>query len=366
MRPPASGALLALGLIGLTGVLVGVLGVSGVTRGVLPPTFAEASQPSSEVALRSHVIERDGTRLRIEYCGNGPLVPDPDVRRLLIMIHGTGGEACGYAEVGVEAAQLAGQLHDTLVVVPHFITHDDPAAEHEPDRLYWTRGGWKPGANSRDTPYARPWRMSSFAVVDDLVRTADAVLPNLEDTVIAGHSAGGQFSNRYAASTRVAGDARFVVANPSSYLYLDARRFSGDRFVVPDEGVIDACPEYDTYKYGMEGLYAYLRSVGPERLRTQYGERDVAYLLGEHDDDPAATSLDTRCAAGLQGAHRLERGQRYHASLAHLYDASIHDRHTLTTIPGVAHGARAIYTSPEGRAVLFGPDAATGTDEPGP
>ena len=359
MRPPLSGALLALGLIG-------VLGLSAGMVGALPLPFAEARQPSTGVALRSHAIERDGATLRIEYCGNGALAPDVDVRRLLIMIHGTGRRACGYAKVGVEAAQLAGELHDTLVVVPHFISHDDPAAEHEPDRLYWSRGGWKPGANSRDTPHARPWRMSSFAVLDDLVLTAAAVLPGLEDTVIAGHSAGGQFANRYAASTRVAGDARFVIANPSSYLYLDARRFDGDRFVLPHEEVVDACPDYDTYKYGMDdGLHAYLRSVGPELLRLQYGEREVAYLLSENDNDPAATSLDTRCAARIQGEHRLERGQRYHASLAHLYDASIHDRHTLTTVPGAGHGARATYTSPEGRAVLFGAGAdAAGPEEP--
>jgi hypothetical protein len=100
-------------------------------------------------------------------------------------------------------------------------------------------------------------------------------------------------------------------------------------------------------------------------LRTQYGERKVAYLLGEDDNDPAATSLDTRCAAEIQGEHRLERGQRYHASLGHLYDASIYDRHTLTTIPGAGHGPRATYTSPEGLAVLFATNADnTSSDEP--
>jgi hypothetical protein len=109
----------------------------------------------------------------------------------------------------------------------------------------------------------------------------------------------------------------------------------------------------------MNGLYAYLRAVGPERLHAQFGDREVAYLLGENDNNPAATALDTRCAARIQGEHRLERGQRYHASLAHLYDASIHDRHTLTTVPGAGHGARSTYTSPKGRAVLFG----TGADE---
>jgi hypothetical protein len=90
MRPPLPGAPLALGLIG-------VLSLGGVMIGALPLPFAEARQPSTEVALRSHTIERDGTPLRIEYCGNGPLRPDTDVRRLLIMIHGTGGDACGYA-----------------------------------------------------------------------------------------------------------------------------------------------------------------------------------------------------------------------------------------------------------------------------
>jgi hypothetical protein len=44
-----------------------------------------------------------------------------------------------------------------------------------------------------------------------------------------------------------------------------------------------------------------------------------------------------------------------------LYDASIYARHTLTTIPGAGHGARATYTSPEGREVLFG-TGADGSD----
>ena len=89
-------------------------------------------------------------------------------------------------------------------------------------------------------------RLSSFAVADRLLaELSDAKrFPNLRRIVLAGHSAGGQFVNRYVAVGRLgesgAGPARrleyrFLVANPSSYLYLDGRRpvAGGDRFEVP-------------------------------------------------------------------------------------------------------------------------------------
>jgi hypothetical protein len=351
--------------IGLIGALAATGGSLGVAR--LPVAEAaaatEASEPSTEVGFHSHAIVRDGVTLRIEYCSNGPLEADPGVHRLVVMVHGSGRNACGSAAAGVEAARRAGTLPDTLVIAPHFITTEEPAAADEPDRLYWSTGGWQVGSNSRAVPHDRPWRMSSFAVVDDLVRTSAAVLPDLDDTVIAGHSAGGQFVNRYATSTRVAGHARFVIANPSSYLYLDARRFSGDTFAVPSMEQVAACPDYDTYKYGMNGLYAYLNAVGPETLRAQYEAREVTYLLGELDTDADDPSLDTRCAAELQGRHRFERGQRYHASLGHVYGSWVYARHTLTSVPDAGHGVRAMFTSAEGIEALFGAGSQVGIPE---
>src|SRR5262249_51528255 len=52
--------------------------------------------------------------------------------------------------------------------------------------------------------------------------------PNLKLIVVTGHSAGGQFTHRYAAATHVEKQIRipmrYVVANPSTYLYLDETR----------------------------------------------------------------------------------------------------------------------------------------------
>jgi hypothetical protein len=345
MRSPSFRALFTFGLIGALAAAGGTLS---------PAPSSAASEPSTALSTYSHAITQDGATLRIDYCSNGPLAVDPDIRRIVVMIHGDGRNACGYAAAGVESARLAGTLDHTLVIAPHFITTEESAAADEPDRLYWSTGGWKEGSNSRNVPHDRAWRMSSFAVVDDLVRTSAAQLPNLEDTVVAGHSAGGQFVNRHAASTRVAGHARFVVANPSSYLYLDARRFDGKKFTVPSTKQIAACPGYDTYKYGMTGLNVYLNAVGPETLRGQYAARQVRYLLGDQDTDTTDPSLDTRCAATMQGRHRLERGERYVASLGRVLGNEVYARHTVALVPGAGHGVRATFTSAEGQEALFG------------
>ena len=57
---------------------------------------------------------------------------------------------------------------------------------------------------------------------------------------MTGHSAGGQVAHRYAAASRAeenfgAVSFRYVVANPSTYLYLRAEREVDSTFVVPDE-----------------------------------------------------------------------------------------------------------------------------------
>ena len=79
--------------------------------------------------------------------------------------------------------------------------------------------GWKQGDGSKTSP-----PVSSFAALDRLIAgiVRSHRFPGLRHIVVAGHSAGGQFVERYAASTRlsVRVPVRYVVANPSSYLYL--------------------------------------------------------------------------------------------------------------------------------------------------
>jgi hypothetical protein len=96
--------------------------------------------------------------------------------------------------------------------------------------------------------------------------------------VIAGHSAGGQLVNRYAAGSDAEDfhsgfEFRYVVANPSSYLYLDAQRpVPGflDLFSVPTPSEQSVCPGFDEYKHGLQELNPYMQTAGEEAILERY------------------------------------------------------------------------------------------------
>jgi hypothetical protein len=127
-----------------------------------------------------------------------------------------------------------------------------------------------------------------------MARLADRnVFPNLIDVVLAGHPAGGQFVQRYAAANPERFPTRYIVANPSSYLYMDKQRWTGgslDQFTVPTILEQSRCPTYNRYRYGLEGLNIYMQVVGESKIRSQYAERRVIYMLGEDDNDPLMTN----------------------------------------------------------------------------
>src|SRR5262249_30759927 len=154
------------------------------------------------------------------------------------------------------------------------------------DVLYWN-SPWRDGARSSSTSaHPRADRVSSYTVLDALLSAiADSGnFPNLNTVVVSGHSAGGQLTQRYAAANTgeadLTGDlglaVRYVPMNPSSYLYLDGRRWDPDAgaFTVPT-GV----PGYNNYPYGLDNIltpeYAYVASVGPDTIRAQYAQRQV-------------------------------------------------------------------------------------------
>ena len=109
--------------------------------------------------------------------------------------------------------------------------------------------------------------------------------PELEAIRIVGHSSGGQTVQRYALTHRIdlpkprqdksserLGQhhvhVRFVVSNPSSYAYLDDRRFnSEDELETPSKAQIDACPLYNTWEWGLDttpdaSVPMYIKQVG--------------------------------------------------------------------------------------------------------
>ncbi|HLW48274.1 MAG TPA: alpha/beta hydrolase [bacterium] len=310
----------------------------------------------------------EGQSLRMPLFGTGDLLaPHPRVARLVIVINGTLRNADVYFESTAAAAQAAGARSDAvLILTPQFLAVPD-AEKFALDREvpYWTPEGWKIGDRAVH-PEGGP---SSYAVVDAMLAAAldRERFPALRTVVVAGHSAGGQFVHRYAAFNRVhaalraAGlDIRYVVSNPSSYLYFDDRRVNGDGTLASYPRA--QCEDFNRYRYGLENLNPYAAEAvaayggagGNGALAREYGRRAVAYLLGEADSDPNSDSLDKSCAAAVQGPTRLERGQRYFRYVQAVLDTGVLERHSLHVVPGVGHDHRAMFLSPCGLSLLFG------------
>lgn len=253
-----------------------------------------------------------------------------------------------------KAAAMAGKAAETLVIAPRFLEEGDG---HTPARgeFFWNRGAdWRAGdLSSRDTPP----RVSSFDIMNRIVaRLADArAFPNLSAIVLAGHSAGGQFVQRYAIGqpddpARDRSPITYVVANPSSYLYLDARRPDPRQpgaFAIPSRS---ACLT-NKFKYGFEQPNSYFKPQPIDDMIARYRARPVIYLLGEADTDPNAKGLSRICAAMAQGTTRFARGNAFMAYMDAFYAPHAH---RLMTVPGVGHSSLRMFQSPVGLAVLFG------------
>ena len=174
--------------------------------------------------------------------------------------------------------------------------------------------------------------------------TIDDVLPDL--------------ANRSQPLLRRAGlPVRYVVSNPSSYLYFDDRRLDENGALAPYPR--EKCADFNRYRYGLEhpnqyGGDALTAFGGADAMAREYGRREVAYLLGEGDADPNDGSLDKACGAMAQGATRLERGRRYFRYVQALLGPAVLATHSLQIVPGVGHDHRAMFMSPPGLALLFG------------
>ena len=280
--------------------------------------------------------------------------PQPGIRRAIVVVHGTDGNADSYFRAVTKAAALAGQAETTLIVAPRFL-EDGDRDKPEPGEFFWSRGSdWRAGDPSNHDTLPP---VSSFDLMSRVIaKIADpANFPNLRDLFLTGHSAGGQFIQRYAigqpddpafAALRVT----YVVANPSAYLYLDARRPVAEQagvFAIPPRA---GC-QTNRFKYGFEQLNDYFKRQAVDDMIARYRTRDVVYLLGESDNDPNAHNLSRTCAARAQGPPRLARGQSF---MAHMDAFHAPHAHRLVTVPGVGHSAARMFQSRPGQAVLFG------------
>ncbi|MEZ5353227.1 MAG: hypothetical protein R2762_11370 [Bryobacteraceae bacterium] len=178
---------------------------------------------------------------------------------------------------------------------------------------------------------------------------------------MAGHSAGGQFVQRYAGINRAEPKSRvpvrYVVANPSSYVYLNSLRIPSSSSCSVEGGCTrpfaaywdaENCASFNRYKYGLDGLSGYAALVGAEAVTAQYPKRAITYMVGELDRQPDP-SLDKTCPAMAQGPNRYERGVNYWNYIREHFGA----RHPLVVAPGCGHSATCMYAGSAGQRVLF-------------
>ncbi|ARP91217.1 hypothetical protein CAL14_13730 [Bordetella genomosp. 9] len=283
-----------------------------------------------------------------------------DIRHVVVIVHGMQRDADRYYETAAGLLWLTpAALGDTLVMAPKFPGTLDRGFEQMPA---WYRQRWISGGESVKAP-GRAAPIGSFDVLTDLLHwlTDRRMMPELRDIVLAGHSAGGQMIQRYAVLNDIdeslAGRGvtlRYVIANPSSYLYFTKDRpRAGGGFGPYNPGL---CPDFNDYRYGLDRLPQEWRIKNPARLASRYAGRNVTYLLGDADTDPETRSLDKHCAAEAQGATRLARGRAYLRYEAWLPDLA-HNRHDAHEVVGIGHSEGGIFGSVCGARALLGPRA---------
>src|SRR5262245_26291676 len=216
-------------------------------------------------------------------------------------------------------------------------------------------------------PYVNKPQVSNFDFLDGMVLQVANRFPNVKAIVHVGHSAGGQLVSRYSFGSPVYDVlrqrgiyVRYIIANPSSVLYFDRQRPD----LISGKGFIDyrsripvlaggECREFNTYKYGLDGMVPYMTRRPVSAMLASYRQRDVYMFQGTADVDTDADGLDKRCPGMLQGRFRLERGQRYHEYLGQFFGPEIYKHKFLVLSDGIAHSAGEMFRSATGKPIIF-------------
>jgi hypothetical protein len=341
------------------------------------PKQEEPLKPRMEVCDRELVVSEGKQSRALLYCATddvhqGTQAPKllPGYRRLVVTQHGRGGNARWYFNT---TADLAKDYRGVFVIAPQLINLDEvlekysSAAGFVPGWHFEWKNMWPLGSLSIGG--ATDLRRTSYELLDQLIAAAIVRLPDLQEVVIVGQSAGGQLVNRYGATNQLSYPVgvriRYIPMNPQSWLYLDddrpypelAEPEQGDIFNPnPEEfDFVAACPEYDDYYTGLQKLdsWPYFESKGitAHTVRSQLKTRWMIKMVGELDtEDPDDGKFN--CRFRVQGLNRNERAKAYHDHVTGFY-VPLAVNNYLFEVPGATHGHLKMYKSDCGRRWIF-------------
>jgi hypothetical protein len=325
-------------------------------------TFAADAVPAtSYFPVLSPDATPDATPQLVPVATNHALAGShPGITRAILSIHDEDRDA--NSSLATLSALAGDENETTIIVAPQFMLSSDVArfSAHLPDNgrpfATWQMDGWPVGDDSIAGQGQRP--ISSFTVVDlFLMYFSDRQsFPDLKTIIVVGYGTGATFVQRYVAFNLASDaidkqsiDVRFIVANAPHFLYLTALRpLGGRRGFGPADTV--ACPDYNTYPFGIEKLNPYARHIGVNAAKTNYPLRFVTYLNASSIE----ANTDTRCGAMVEGLDSLARSKNYRAYLQALYG----DMAESTQVFWLSHDARSgpagLFGSSCGMEVLFG------------
>lgn len=337
--------------------------------------IGDANQQPAACTVAANCLARftlPGSGYQLPYYSTFPIGHGyPQITQVVVFNQGLDRDAANDFTVLVTAAQMAGQLSNTLVLTPHFEAVVDVdggscggnADDPEPSDLIWTCDAWSDGLAATNDPQA-----TSYGALDALLTVVQKNFPQLQRITVSGFSAGGQLTQRYAAVNAVdrgtPGIAfRYVVGSPSSYVYFDDRRpvnaANCTMLGCPDSFApyadANECPGYNDWKYGTDDLEGAATDLSPAQIESAYIGRSVRYLFGSLDDGPTTVAdyseLDLTCPALAQGPFRLQRGLAFYSYVTGLLDAGQQQAHI---VPGCGHSGSCVFQSDAGLSAVFG------------
>lgn len=303
------------------------------------------------------------------------------IEKVVVVIHGQGRNADGYFRHMLAAAFLADALHNTLIISPRFASNNGKSCLDvlDANEVGWVCSGPESWRSGGQRAKGSGTDLNSFDFMDAILAKLanDKVFPKLKSIVIAGHSAGGQYVNRYQFANqmheKLAADRNiqlsYIIGNPSSYTYPEALRptksawpatITADApgyvpvppknpeppFVAYKES--NSCTTFNQWPYGLELKKGYVSGTPDAQLKRQLSARPATYLLGELDILPLY-GFDDSCAAMAQGPTRLARGFAY----AKFVNDTLKSNHKAIMVNACGHDARCMFTSETALPILF-------------
>ncbi len=305
--------------------------------GVIPQNDDQFPCLNSTSDCLNTLILGSDSEWTFDYYSSFPLDSIWNVTGAIIVIHGFNRNADEYFENMLSVVQSLDLEDRIIVIAPDFSTQDDNPDDQE---ILWTSNSWKVGSLS--VYKTNKQQLSSFSVIDKIITDLnnEQNYPDLNTILVTGHSAGAQYTYLYSATNPVENtlnnkELLYAVANSSSYLYLNELREADSNYYIPSN-----CNNYNDWPFGLEDRNNYASNSSASEIIDQVIQRNVNYFNGLLD----TASLAYGCEYTLQGANRLDTGQRYFDFLNYYFP---NHSHSFNTVSGASHDNREMYLSTE-------------------